>query len=291
MKTVKQVSELTGVSIRTLQYYDEIGLLKPTKKTVVGYRLYDEKAISKLQQILFFKELGFKLKNIKAIMNNPNFDKIEAYRQQKKLLQIKSDRINKLIKLLEKLEKGEKNMEFKEFDLSNYFEALEQFKINNKDEIVKSWGSVEAFDNFIKVGKQRETRIAKTAIESYGSIEKYTEEMKNNMNHFSEIMKKIEELKESGYLEKVKKLNDLLLADITKNPESKEIQNLIKETIKITDEVYKFINMTLPVNYWNVMIEKYLNDKPLIQSIDKIYGVGASKFIGEAFQYYFLNNE
>lgn len=78
MRTVKQVSALTGVSVRTLQFYDEIGLLKPTSVTEAGYRLYGDGALEVLQQILFFKELDFSLKEIKAILENPSFDRRAA---------------------------------------------------------------------------------------------------------------------------------------------------------------------------------------------------------------------
>lgn len=78
MRTVKEISEITGVSIRTLRYYDEIGLLKPTGLTKAGYRLYDNKALEKLQQIMFFKELGISLMDIKEIIENPDYDKEQA---------------------------------------------------------------------------------------------------------------------------------------------------------------------------------------------------------------------
>ncbi len=71
MKTVKQVSKQTGISVRTLHYYDEIGLLKPTTVTEAGYRLYDDKALEILQQILFFREFDLPLKEIKAILETP----------------------------------------------------------------------------------------------------------------------------------------------------------------------------------------------------------------------------
>lgn len=112
IKTVKQVSELTGISVRTLQYYDEIGLLAPTKLTDSGYRLYDDAALGTLQQILFFKELDFSLKEIKAIIENPAFDKTEAYKQQKQLLETKRKRLDKMIRLLGKLIENEKHKIF-----------------------------------------------------------------------------------------------------------------------------------------------------------------------------------
>ena len=107
MKTISQVAELTGISIRALQYYDEIGLLKPSELTPSGYRLYDDDALQKLQQILFFKELGFRLKEIREILQKPDFDRIAAFKKQKELLLLKRNRTDRLIQLLSRLEKGE----------------------------------------------------------------------------------------------------------------------------------------------------------------------------------------
>ena len=70
MRTVKEISDLTGISVRTLHYYDEIGLLKPTDKSEAGYRLYDDKALETLQQILFFREFDIPLKEIKAVITS-----------------------------------------------------------------------------------------------------------------------------------------------------------------------------------------------------------------------------
>ncbi len=75
MRTVKEVSELTGISARTLHYYDEIGLFPPTGKSEAGYRLYDDRALERLQQILFFREFGIPLKDIKTVMENPSLDR------------------------------------------------------------------------------------------------------------------------------------------------------------------------------------------------------------------------
>ena len=100
MKTVKNVSEITGISIRTLRYYDEIGLLKPTELTEAGYRLYDNKALEKLQEIMFFRELEIPLMDIKRIMDNPNYDKEQVLLAQKSLLEQKRNRLNGIIELI-----------------------------------------------------------------------------------------------------------------------------------------------------------------------------------------------
>ena len=84
MRTVKEISDLTGISVRTLHYYDEIGLLKPTDKSEAGYRLYDDKALETLQQILFFREFDIPLKEIKAVMDNPALESSEKCWLQKR---------------------------------------------------------------------------------------------------------------------------------------------------------------------------------------------------------------
>ena len=119
MMTVHEVSKLAGVSIRTLQYYDKIGLLHPTGYTDAGYRLYDDADLERLQHILLFRELEFPLKDIKAIINSPDFDRSKALEQQIELLRLKKEHIENLmnfalgIKLL-----GVKHMDFKAFDRS-----------------------------------------------------------------------------------------------------------------------------------------------------------------------------
>lgn len=115
MKTVKDVSEITGVSIRTLRYYDEIGLLKPTELTEAGYRLYDNKALEKLQEIMFFRELDIPLIDIKKIMENPNYDKEQALLTQKNLLEQKRNRLNGIIELITDVMKGVNTMSFEAF--------------------------------------------------------------------------------------------------------------------------------------------------------------------------------
>ena len=125
MKTVKEVAALTGISVRTLQYYDEIGVFKPTSLTEAGYRLYDEEALKTLQQILLFRELDFPLKEIKRIMTQKEYDQAEAFQKQKALLIKRRDRLDRLLSLLDKLEKGESCMEFEDFKLQSYLQLLE----------------------------------------------------------------------------------------------------------------------------------------------------------------------
>lgn len=129
MMTVHEVSKLAGVSIRTLQYYDKIGLLHPTGYTDAGYRLYDDTDLERLQHILLFRELEFPLKDIKAIINSPDFDRGKALEQQIRLLKLKKEHIENLmnfalgIKML-----GVRHMDFKVFDRSKLDEYSRQAK-------------------------------------------------------------------------------------------------------------------------------------------------------------------
>ncbi len=111
--TVKQVAELSGVSRRTLRYYDQIGLLKPARTGANGYRYYDDASILRLQQILFYRELGFKLKTIKALLDRPDFDHLRALEQHRSELQQRVGRLQHLIATVDKTIqylKGEREM-------------------------------------------------------------------------------------------------------------------------------------------------------------------------------------
>ena len=287
MKSISQVAKLTGISIRALQYYDEIGLLKPSELTTAGYRMYDDDTLQTLQQILFFKELGFPLKEIKQILENPDFDRIAAFKKQKELFLLKRDRLNRLIQLLERLEKGEQRMSFKEFDLSDYINALEDFKSNQADAVIQHWGSIENFDLFIQKIKDDEDHVAKLAIQQFGSIEKYTEEMRHNLEHFSEIMEDWysqipeEMLKEDKFL----KLASHKGEDVASEP----VQNIVEEIISGTQTTSSKLLVGSVENYCRMMIDTYSNDY-LSKVFDTKHGAGSSEYIVKAFRYYSENN-
>lgn len=142
MMIVNEVSRLTGVSIRTLQYYDKIGLLPPADYTEVGYRLYDDETLQKLQIILLFRELEFPLKDIRRIIESPVFDREKALEQQIHILELKKEHIENLIDLAQGVKKsGVKDM--------TDFTAFDTAKID--DYIAKAreyWGDTAAFKEF-----------------------------------------------------------------------------------------------------------------------------------------------
>ena len=147
--TVHEVSKLSGVSIRTLQYYDSIGLLKPSDYTESGYRLYDDAALERLQMILLFKELEFPLKDIGKIIDSPQFDKRKALEQQIELLTLKKEHIENLLNLARGIKEiGVNNiMDFTAFDTKKIDEYAAQAK--------ESWGDTDAYKEYEKKSEGR----------------------------------------------------------------------------------------------------------------------------------------
>ena len=138
MKTVHEASQISGVSVRTLHHYDAIGLLRPTAVTEAGYRLYDDTALARLQSILLFRELAFPLKEIKRIMDDPQFDQDTALEQQIRLLELQQERLSRLIDLArETMKTGVTHMDFTAFDNSK----LEQYAA----EVKERWGNTAAY--------------------------------------------------------------------------------------------------------------------------------------------------
>lgn len=167
MRTVKEVSKITGVSVRTLHYYDAIGLLKPTKVTESGYRMYDDTALSRLQNILLFRELQFSLKEIKVILDSSNFDTSEAIAQQIGLLELQYKHIGELIAFAREIQnKGVTAMNFDVFDKNE----IEKYKA----EVKAKWGDTKAYQEY----KQKD--IA----QNEGSYSKIANEL---MTIFSEL--------------------------------------------------------------------------------------------------------
>ncbi len=140
--TVKQLADLAGVSPRTLHYYDEIGLLKPAAYGENGYRYYDQGAVLRLQQILFFKELDFSLEEIKEIVASPEFDVLHALESHRRALQGRAKRLEHLVQTVDRTImhlKGKLEMSQKQ-----YFEGFSEEKQKQyENEARQRWGDEE----------------------------------------------------------------------------------------------------------------------------------------------------
>lgn len=150
--TVKQLAQLAGVTVRTLHYYDEIGLLKPSFVRENGYRSYEEEDLAKLQQILFFRELDFALEDIVQIINAPGYRTLEALADQKMLLEMKRARLDNLLETIKttmiKLNEG-KNMSNEERFAAFTDDYLEKYK----DEVKARWGETEEYKQSVERAK------------------------------------------------------------------------------------------------------------------------------------------
>ena len=189
MMTVHEVSKLAGVSIRTLQYYDKIGLLHPTGYTDAGYRLYDDTSLERLSHILLFRELEFSLKDIKSLLNSPNFDREKALDQQIELLRLKKEHIENLmdfalgIKML-----GVRNMDFKAFDKSKLEEYSKQAK--------ELYGNTSEFKEMEEKQKNRSKEDEKLIADRFMLLFKEAGEIKDSNPASPEaldIVKRIQE--------------------------------------------------------------------------------------------------
>ncbi|MCC7522951.1 MerR family transcriptional regulator [Candidatus Uhrbacteria bacterium] len=177
--TVNQLAKLAGISVRTLHYYDQIGLFKPASLRKNGYREYGEKELLVLQQILFFRELDFPVEEIKRIMSSPSFDMRLALRDHRAMIELKKKRLNRLIKTIDKtLHKLENNISMNEQDLKETYDTFGEDTVKKYAEEVKQrWGNTEAY-------KQSMERYAKTSKED---LEKYKKDADIFMKAVAEV--------------------------------------------------------------------------------------------------------
>ncbi|MHB1315049.1 MAG: MerR family transcriptional regulator [Christensenellales bacterium] len=151
--TVSELARQSGVSVRTLHYYDEIGLLHPVYVSETGYRYYDGASLSTLLEILFFKEIGFSLKEIAALLADPAYQKKEALKDHLTMLQLKKKHIESIIDLADKAQKGELEMEKQ----TDYYAAYEAAQKKYADEARRKWGNTGAY----KQSEERSRRYGK----------------------------------------------------------------------------------------------------------------------------------
>ena len=277
MKTVKDVSEITGVSIRTLRYYDEIGLLKPTELTEAGYRLYDNKALEKLQEIMFFRELEIPLTDIKKIMDNPNYDKEQALLAQKSLLEQKRNRLNGIIELITDVMKGVNTMSFGAFSneevqkMVNH--TLECMSKESLDEQVQKYGSMEKYKEHLVSGFANEQATA-DLLKWYGSKEKIIESVMQSTGSNEEIK---QEQKENAKIYK-----QFMTAKETGN------MDMAHSAVEMLAENYK--TMFALDNARNILLDlakEYLQGEKLAEATDNQFGKGCSEYVAHAIQHYY----
>ena len=280
MRTVKEISDLTGISVRTLHYYDEIGLLKPTEKSDAGYRLYDDKALETLQQILFFREFDISLKEIKAVLDNPALERNQILQVQRKMLVTKKERMERLIASIDDILKGENKMDFTIFtktEVEEMFQTmLEHMPENMRNIAIKEFGSIEQWKkHYMEVVSSEEMQkgYAKV-VEWYGGKDKFLSVAR------TPVSKEVAE----SYSKRIEAILQKLIAKQNCDIDSFEVKELVgeygfvmKQLAQIKEE--KGFMMAQTQYYRNEQI------KPMI---DEKYGEGASDFFAQAIENYFL---
>lgn len=279
MRTVKEISDLTGISVRTLHYYDEIGLLKPTEKSDAGYRLYDDKALETLQQILFFREFDISLKEIKAVLDNPALERNQILQVQRKMLVTKKERMERLIASIDDILKGENKMDFTIFtktEVEEMFQTmLEHMPENMRNIAIKEFGSIEQWKkHYMEVVSSEEMQkgYAKV-VEWYGGKDKFLSVAR------TPVSKEVAE----SYNKRIEAILQKLIAKQNCDIDFFEVKELVgeygfvmKQLAQIKEE--KGFMMAQAQYYRNEQI------KPMI---DEKYGEGASDFFAQAIENYY----
>lgn len=273
MMTIKQMSIVSGVSARTLRYYEEIGLFSPTEKSDAGYRLYDEKALETLRHILYFREMDIPLKTIKEILSNPALDKNQILKKQKRMLERERMRLDKLINSIDDALKGAE-MDFTVFTREESTELFESMLENMPEEVksaaIKEFGSAEKWrEHYLDtVSSERVQKQYAKVVEWYGGKDAYADSVKHPLN---------KEIRES-YQRRIETILQSLSAKRNLSVKCFEVRELVGE--------YGFVmKQLLQIKQEKeIMLKqaKLYRDKQVQASTDEKYGEGFSAFICEA---------
>lgn len=281
MRTVKEVSELTGISARTLHYYDEIGLFPPTGKSEAGYRLYDDRALEILQQILFFREFGIPLKDIKTVMENPSLDRNQILQMQREMLVEKKERMERLIASIDKVLKGDSKMDFSVFTKTE-IEKMFQLMFDSMPEEMRQtaiceFGSLEHWKkHYIEAvsSEDMQKRYAKV-VEWYGGKDAYLSTLENP------ISKEVAE----SYKMREDTIRKKLIEKRGSDLNSFEVKAIIGEYGFVMKQVCQ---MKEEEGLMLAVAQSYRN-RQCQQAIDQEYGEGAAEFFAQAIEAFYCD--
>ena len=272
MRTVKEISDLTGISVRTLHYYDEIGLLKPTEKSDAGYRLYDDKALETLQQILFFREFDIPLKEIKAVIENPVLEKNQILQMQRKMLVAKKERMERLITSIDRILKGDNTMDFEVFSKTELEDMYNSMAANMSEEqkaiFIEHYGSMEEWKKKFLEDASTEAvqKNFQKIVEWYGSKDKALEASKNpgNTESFPVYQKRLGEIIQTLAGKKGQDIN------------SPEVKELVGEYDFLTKQMFQLPDATSMVME---IATAYRNKQGNSNGTGYVYGEGTTELL------------
>lgn len=267
MKTVKEISELTGISIRALRYYDEIGLLVPTDRTYAGYRLYDDEALEKLKAILFLKELDIPLDTIKEVVNAKNCDYGAVLKNYRKSIVQKISRLQGLLGVVDGMELQDAPISFRGFNLEDADKVTETI-VNSQD---MDDSTISEISELVKSNMVDE-KVGIELLQIYGSREKYLSAVEESAQH-PEVTEGLQE-----------ELKNIYFSFRDSIGENIEMLELVKRLEDNTKKMFRTAN----ARYILLKIaEGYLVNDKTAQVLDALYGVGVTATIGKAINEYY----
>lgn len=279
MRTIKEVSELTGISARTLHYYDEIGLFPPTDKSEAGYRLYDDKALETLQQILFFREFDISLKEIKAVMESPSLDRNRILRMQREMLVAKKERMERLIASMDDILKGDNGMDFTVFtktEIEKMFQLMfDSMPEEMSETAIAEFGSVELWKkHYMEVvsSENMQKRYAKV-VEWYGGKDAYLDTLENPVS--KEVME--------SYKQREEAIRQKLIGKRGCDLKSFEVMEIIGEYGFVVKQICQ---MKEEKGLMLALAQSY-RDKQRQHPIDQKYGKGTAEFLAQAIEAFY----
>lgn len=272
MRTVKEVSQLTGISIRTLRYYDEIGLLRPIRISENQYRLYDDKALEKLQEIMFFKEMDIPLETIKKLLENPELDRKEILLFQKALLERKRNRLNGIIELIDDVSEGVNTMSFEAFsenDIERIAEhTIEKIKPEQLQDFTQKFGSIENFSSALKE-ELKDEELEANLIKLYGGKDKAVAASLSATGSMEKIQKFQQETDE----------NYKMFAAAMANEDNELKEAAIKRLAESNKKMWHIEN----ARYFLLQLAEQIEKNELLsEATDKQYGMGVALYIVRA---------
>lgn len=284
MKTVKEVAALTGISVRTLHWYDEIGLLRPSACSEAGYRLYDDKAMERLQQILYFREFDLPLKTIRSILDDPSLDTKEIFETQRAMLEQKAARIERLIAGIDGILKGENRMDFTMFrpdELEAIYCAQQKMLTPEIEGAIKAkYGSMQRYHDYFM-----EQMSSESAQREYRMMEKWyggREEMLDVMTH----------PQDSQVTRAYGKRIDEAVAKLILRREEDVHSFAVKEVVGELDFLYKQLFRLRSAREILVrQAHSYEGDSEAAARFDGRYGEGAAAFMAQAIRAFYGKEE
>ena len=280
MRTVKEISGLTGISVRTLHYYHEIGLLPPTQVSEAGYRLYDDKALETLRQILFFRELDMPLKQIQKILQSPDFDRETILKSQRKMLELKKERLDRIIASIDDALKGEEAMDFAVFSTQDIEEICKATLANMSEEqqelAAEQYGGRENYEKRLMelMSTEQARKNMEKMVEWYGDKETCMDVATHPLS--AQVT--------AAYGKRFDAVQKKLIGKKGTDVNSFEVKEIVGEFEFVAKQFFRLKNME---SFMLEMAADYRNNQALREHLNQTEGDGTADYLADALEAFY----